>query len=402
MTRNWRLAVVSWAPSLHHPRLYSSMVSHGRIDLTVYFCAAGPLERETAKQIFGSAATFGDELLEGYRYRILPNWPIRKSKPGKTRVGSHCNFGVWSAIARGNYDSVIIDTWNDLTFWLAAAAARYFGIPYLVCGDATILAEAGKPLPWRLARRAFLQRWFFARASGALYRCEMNRRFYESFGVPAERTFFYPFPVDLETYRPLDRRYQSERLQLREQLGIRADAFAILFAGRFAPEKRVPDLIDAYARLELPHKQLFLVGDGPLRSQIEAAILRNRAPGVRLTGFLQRDEVLKYYAACDALVLPSGSEPHGDVVMEGMCFGLPPVVSNRVGAAYDAVRNGWNGLVYPCGEVRQLTRCLEMLGSAESTRLTYGERCREAVRNWGYDSTMNGLVSALEAVAAHH
>jgi glycosyltransferase involved in cell wall biosynthesis len=95
-----------------------------------------------------------------------------------------------------------------------------------------------------------------------------------------------------------------------------------LFAGSLVERKNVVALADAFATLDAG--SLTLLGDGPLRAQLEGR------PGVRLAGRVGHDEVPTWIAACDVLCLPSLTEPFGMVLLEAMAMERS-VVATRVG-----------------------------------------------------------------------
>ena len=101
----------------------------------------------------------------------------------------------------------------------------------------------------------------------------------------------------------------------------------ILFAGRLAPEKNLPAVI-AVARA-LPDLEFVLAGEGPLRKQLakEAESL----PNVRMTGWLEREELLEEMDRCNVLLLPSYHETFGTVALEAMARGRPALVSEKAG-----------------------------------------------------------------------
>jgi glycosyltransferase involved in cell wall biosynthesis len=95
-----------------------------------------------------------------------------------------------------------------------------------------------------------------------------------------------------------------------------------LFAGSLVERKNVVALADAFGTLSAG--SLTLLGDGPLRKQLEGR------PGVRLAGRVSHDEVPAWIAACDVLCLPSLTEPFGMVLLEAMAMERS-VVATRVG-----------------------------------------------------------------------
>jgi glycosyltransferase involved in cell wall biosynthesis len=83
------------------------------------------------------------------------------------------------------------------------------------------------------------------------------------------------------------------------------------------------------------------------------------------------------------------------VLNEGMCFGLPLVASDAVGAAPDLVRAGDNGFIYPVGDVAALAAALRRLLADPALRARMGARSREIVAGFSYDADIEGIVAAL-------
>src|SRR6185503_9963066 len=98
-----------------------------------------------------------------------------------------------------------------------------------------------------------------------------------------------------------------------------------------------------------PRLALVLVGDGPERDDL--ARLASTL-GVRLTlaGDRPWEEVVEAYVAADVFALLSDRETWGVVVNEAAACGLPLVLSDRVGAAGDLLRDGENGALVPVGD----------------------------------------------------
>ena len=88
---------------------------------------------------------------------------------------------------------------------------------------------------------------------------------------------------------------------------------------------------------------------------------------MRCLGFVNQAELPGWYGCGDILALPSGREPWGLVVNEGMACGLVPVVSDAVGAAADLVEGV--GEVFPAGDVAALAAALTRAAANRSERL---------------------------------
>jgi glycosyltransferase involved in cell wall biosynthesis len=137
-------------------------------------------------------------------------------------------------------------------------------------------------------------------------------------------------------------------------------AFAFLHVGRLAPQKNQTALIRAFSLFHAsnPGTKLCILGEGPLRGQLEALVRELDAGAyVFLPG--ARDDARVYMDAADAFVLPSLYEGMPMTVIEAMMAGLPVLASNAGGTS-DMVRDGETG--YVCGaDVESIAAGLERL-----------------------------------------
>jgi 1,2-diacylglycerol 3-alpha-glucosyltransferase len=169
-----------------------------------------------------------------------------------------------------------------------------------------------------------------------------------------------------------------------------------LCPGRFIWEKNHGRLLQAYASYleqarckgsagcdrELWH--LVLLGDGPLRSEIETWIEQLRLTEyVHLPGFVQYPELPTFYRLASACILPSVSETWGLVVNEAMASGSPVLVSNCCGCVPDLVREGVNGFTFDPLDVERLAGLMLRLTEApESEIVEMGTVGQQMIKNW--------------------
>jgi glycosyltransferase involved in cell wall biosynthesis len=172
---------------------------------------------------------------------------------------------------------------------------------------------------------------------------------------------------------------QNGRLESRRYLGIPPDRFAVGWIGRMTAVKRTDDVLLAFKRLrdEGVDAVLCLVGDGPDRVQLER---RAHELGVmRDTLFLgYQEDVAPFYAAFDALVLPSSNEGTPVSAIEALAAGRP-VVATRVGGVPDVVEEGKDGFLVEPGATEELADRLAQLARDPVLREQMGRAGRERV-----------------------
>jgi glycosyltransferase involved in cell wall biosynthesis len=163
----------------------------------------------------------------------------------------------------------------------------------------------------------------------------------------------------------------AARQRVRGELGIPGDAFVFGSLARLSPQKAPLDLVDAFARLasRLPTAHLALVGDGPLREQVETRIA-DSALGSRVTRTGIRRDVPELLAAFDLLVLSSRWEGLPRVLPQAMASGVPIVATSTDGAT-EALEGGRHGVLVPPGDPHALAEAALALALDEDLRRAY-------------------------------
>lgn len=395
----FRVAIVSPTPFHYHAPFYRRLAKHPQMDLSVFFCTNDTVRGVDVKKMYRSSGLIApdDELLAGYPSTIMPNYSPHPSY--LNWPFGLMNFGIWRIIKRGRFDAVILQSWTNVTWWVAFVACRRFGVPVLFMTDSNIAQERFKS-PSKLAlKRLLLRDWLFSRASGFLTSGRANEEFYRAYGVPQEKMVRHPFSFGYDHLLEEARRVAPQREQIRASLGLAPGELVFAFIGRLSQEKRPLDLLQAYHRVQAPAKRLLIVGDGPLRGDLERAIAQQQIPGTVLTGFQPRERLWPYYAAADVLVLSSGAETWGIVVNEAMCFGLPIIASDQVGAAVDLVDEGRNGFVYPAKDVAKLTTAMDRFaGLTLEQRAGFREHSLARIMEWLRIDAAENLLGLLRTI----
>jgi len=141
---------------------------------------------------------------------------------------------------------------------------------------------------------------------------------------------------------------------------IQPDGSTLLCVGRLCAQKGQLLLVEAFARLLARgcDARLVLAGDGELRPDVEASLLRlGLADRVEITGWLSEQQVRDRILACRAVVLPSFAEGLPVVLMEALAMARP-VISTWIAGIPELVRDGENGWLVPAGDVEALEHAL--------------------------------------------
>jgi glycosyltransferase involved in cell wall biosynthesis len=138
----------------------------------------------------------------------------------------------------------------------------------------------------------------------------------------------------------------------------------LVFAGRITRQKALGTALEAIARV--PEADLLVLGDGPDRERLERHATELGLNGrVRFAGSVPRADVLRAFAAADALVLSSDWENFPHTAVEALALGTP-LIATAVGGVPEIVVDGVNGLLVPPGSPDALAEAIgRFTGSAE-------------------------------------
>jgi glycosyltransferase involved in cell wall biosynthesis len=205
--------------------------------------------------------------------------------------------------------------------------------------------------------------------------------------------------IDVEEFGRQADRLAARRAELRAALGAGAGDVVVLSVARLAPEKGHDVLVHAVAEAGDPRLLLVLAGGGPERERLQD-LAGVRGVRIVFAGDLEWERIVETYVAADVFALLSEREPWAVVVNEAAACGLPLVLSDRVGAAHDLLRDGENGALVAAGDVDAAAAALRRLAGDEELRRAYGARSRELARDWGYGPSVDGFLAAVrEAVS---
>ena len=100
--------------------------------------------------------------------------------------------------------------------------------------------------------------------------------------------------------------------------------------------------------------QLLIIGGGDEQISYEKFVKENGLQNVRIMGFMQKEDLFRYYCASDIFVLPTREDVWGLVVNEAMAVGLPVITTDNCNAGLELIENEINGYIVPVESDKEL------------------------------------------------
>lgn len=262
------------------------------------------LARELARRGHRSliAARTGSPLAQRAREQGVPVIPVRP----------------WSEVDLGTAWTLRRRLLRENIKILHAHTGRAVGLGGLsVCGtNVRFVATRRVAFPLKSGLYA---RWKYRRLDRVAAISSGVRRALQAGGVPNDKIRVIPSGIDPAGYPG-----RANRTRWRVERGLSLTDRLVVHAGALEPEKDQDTLLRAFALLvhAVPTARLLILGEGPLRAELERAALR-AGVGERVQFLGQRSDVLEYTAAADLFVFSSREEGLGTALLDAMFLGVP-------------------------------------------------------------------------------
>ena len=150
----------------------------------------------------------------------------------------------------------------------------------------------------------------------------------------------------------------------------------ILNVGRLVPEKGQKFLIEAFGKLNLSDWQLVILGDGPLRKELETQV---NDLGIKDNVYMPgtTNNVDEWLAKTSIFAFPSVSEGFPNALVEAMASGLPCISFDCDAGPRDIIKNGENGFLVPLKNTAEFSEKIQFLIDNTEFRLLMGNKASE-------------------------
>lgn len=178
------------------------------------------------------------------------------------------------------------------------------------------------------------------------------------------------------------------RKEIREENNISDNEFVFGFVGRITKDKGINELLEAYFRLKQSSK-LLIVGNQEGVDTINQRLWKKAVNDDNVIILDSKQEIEKYYAAMDILILPSYREGFGNVVIEAGAVGTPAIVTNIAGPI-DAIEYSKTGITVEKCDFVDLAEKMQFV--IDNSPFESSEYCSSYVRNHFDDMKLNEYI----------
>ena len=273
-----------------------------------------------------------------------------------------------------------VNTHSSADSWLVAlACATLTAAPAIVRTRHISAPVSGNPA----------NRWLYRQARAVATTGErLRRHLLDTLDLDPGRVTSVPTGIDTGRFTPAD------KAAAKAELGLDPQQQHVGIVATLRSWKGHLFLLDAFAQLNRPDLQLVIVGEGPMREQIEQKVAAlGLGVNVRLAG--QRNDPEHWLQALDVFCLPSyANEGVPQAILQAMLCGLP-IVTTPVGAILEAVSDGETALIVPPRNVEEMAAAIARLLDDADLAGRLGSSARRVASS---DFSREAMLDRMEAI----
>ncbi len=292
-------------------------------------------------------------------------------------------------VISGKYDIIVLSGWAEPTYLLLWLWGVLRGKKIIFWIESTLMDKK------RGNFKDYIKKLLLKKVSGCIVPGMKSAEYCAYLGLPKNKIFIAPNAADKNFFSKMAKKLMPLKEDLRKEKKI--NNFTIFFAGRLVEKFKNLSIVIKASKILIQKgytHTLLIGGDGPDRKYYEN--LAQKDHHIKFLGNLDRESLCEYYALADIFILPSISETWGFVLNEAMEFGLPLIVSDKVGAAPDLVIHGENGYIFSAGDSMGLAVYLKKIMSNEKLQKNMGQKSIQLIKKFSPEKWAKGVVKSIK------
>jgi glycosyltransferase involved in cell wall biosynthesis len=205
----------------------------------------------------------------------------------------------------------------------------------------------------------------------------LKNRMVREHGIPAEKVIRIYNGIEIDRYLP--EKEERSREKIRSEFNMDEETVVIGSLGRLVWQKGFKYLIQAVPEVlkEFPQAKELIVGEGPLRKELEALAERlNVKEHLVFAGF--RSDIKEILSAIDILVIPSLLEGFPIITLEGMAT-AKPIIATNIDGIKEQIIDGESGILIPPRDANAIGEAILKLNRDEKLAQKMGWKARKRV-----------------------
>ena len=368
-----------------YSRIYKRTQSEKQFDFSVIHLAT----TENGRSVLGNA----DLNEHQYPYEVLFDDELEKV------LTRHKITSLLNRVAFHNPKLIYLNGYYDASYWAVIVYAKLRNIKIIIDSEST---ETSRERIWWKEK---LKKIVIPRMDGYLCLGSKATEYIIKLGVRKEKILSTRnIGIANDKVAQLYQNALFVKDSVKEQLNL--PQFNFIYAGRFSPIKNLKLLIESFSEAiekfdNQRHWGLILSGDGSEKETLKSLISSKNIERITFLPSCEWHEVPARYALADVAILPSLFEPFGFLVNEALVYGMPIIVSNRCGSAFDLVQNGENGYTFDPTKKEDLVEKMGMMMNNISEHKTMGEKGKKLVAHFHPDLICDDILKAFNTILNH-
>lgn len=382
--KKYSLCIFQSYPTQFDSPFFKQLSMQRNIELRVYYWDSKRTDTINDPEI-NRKCGWNHKILNGYHYIIFPtNWIDRLKL-----IFQICK----------TYDLIIICGYRSIISLLTILCCKFNHVFIGLRSDNTFLYKRNN-LKWELKNLLIPQIYKLFDVGFPVG--NLAQLYMLTYGFKKTQLFLFSYAVDNLFLNHLYNKYKNYYSKIRFNLRISSNTFVFLSIIKFISRENPIGLLKEFKYfLDSGNDAcLIIIGDGPMRKEIESYIELHCLQGkVILTGYQKYSLLPKFFAISDVFIHPALHESWGCSVNEAMACELPVVVANTVGASYDLIKNGINGYIYNPYSKKDLCFYLQKLIKLNKKDLKLmGLQSKKIIEKWSYNTNIKEILRALRSL----
>jgi len=273
--------------------------------------------------------------------------------------------------------TIIIAAGFTLTIIFTFIYARFKRVKFVVFTDSWLHSANKLKLYHRVIRRILIPK-----ADALICVGEKGKDYLVEYGAKQNSIFISPLAINNSYYQKF---YQS----------FKDREYDIIFSGQFTSRKMPFFVIDILKELKKRNinLSLLLIGSGPLEKKIINELEEYKI-SYSYPGFIQQEDLPRYYANAKLLLFPTEDDPWGLVANESCAVGTPVITCNNSGVAGDLIIHDYNGFVLPLTVDIWVEHVLRLLADSKLYE-TFSKNSIKHVQKYSIENAAGGIKNAI-------